>query len=376
VATALGLPALAQAQTSSVQVFGKIYYEYGLHVDQGNSHQNVDIMQTPGSEIGFRGEEKLGNGLSTWFQCASTADYRGQSPEGFCSRNSAIGLKGAFGNFWVGNWDTPFKRTLGRNLITNQTGLYGVSFLLAGGATTVVGRNNPAQFMRRQRDSINYDSPNLGGFQLMVSTNSTNQSTGATGAQTAAKARLWSFGAMYTNGPLNVAAGYEMHKDFNPAAANGSTASGFSGTDKAWHIGGGYTYGPVRLGAVYTRQKFETAPGTGLEVNAWHLAALWKIAGPHGLRLAYTHANDTSGNFVGSIPGSSSTRIGNAGAGSTGAHLWQASYVHTLSKRTNITAGYVRLDNDSNARYGLGGVSSPTAGTDQSAWVVSMTHRF
>jgi predicted porin len=385
VAGALGAPALAQAQTSSVQVFGKIYYEYGVHVSQGASstapgdRQNVDMMQTPGSEIGFKGEEKLGNGLSAWFQCASTADYRGQSPEGFCSRNSGVGLKGAFGNFWMGNWDTPFKRALGRNLITNQTGLYGASFLLAGGATTVQGRGNPAQFMRRQRDSINYDSPRFGGFQLSASTNSTNQSTGATSAQTAAKARLWSFAGTYDNGPLNITGGYEIHKDFNSATGgSGAQATGFSGTDKAWELSAGYTYGPVKLGAIYTRQKFEPAAGQELKVNAWHLAALWHIAGPSSLRATYTKAGDTTGTYTaaGGITGSSSTRVANGGAGGTGAHLWQVTYVHTLSKRTAIDAGYVRLDNNTNAIYGLGGLSAPRAGADQDAWVVSMTHRF
>jgi predicted porin len=383
VAGALGAP-LAYAQTSSVQVFGTVYYEYGLHVSQGASstapgdRQNVDMMQTPGSEIGIKGEEKLGNGMSAWFQCASTADFRGQSPEGFCSRNSGVGLKGGFGNFWMGNWDTPFKRTIGKNRIVNETGLLGASFLLTGGATTVLGRTNPGLFSRRQNNSINYDSPSFGGFQLMVSTNSTNQSTGATASQTGAKARLWSFGATYDNGPMNVAAGYELHKDFNSGAASAATASGFSGTDKAWHLSGGYTVGPVKLGAIYTQQKFEPAAGQDLKVSAWHLAADWKIAGPHGLRASYTRANDTKGTYAAAagIAGSSSTRVANAGAGGTGATLWQINYVNELSKRTELTAGYVKLDNKTNAVYGLGGLSAPRAGADQDAWVVSMRHRF
>src|SRR3546814_9689180 len=52
---------------------------------------NTDYADTPGgSAIGFRGEEKLGGGLSAWFQCESSADVRGLDQEGFCSRNSAI----------------------------------------------------------------------------------------------------------------------------------------------------------------------------------------------------------------------------------------------------------------------------------------------
>ena len=153
VAGALGAPVLAHAQASTVQVFGNIYYEY-TWVDQGKAtattdRVNVDMMQTPGSEIGFKGEEQLGGGLSAWFQCTSTADYRGASQDGWCSRNSAIGFKGGFGNVWVGNWDTPFKRVAGANRIVNETGSFGASFLLTGGATTVNGGATPGLGSRK-----------------------------------------------------------------------------------------------------------------------------------------------------------------------------------------------------------------------------------
>src|SRR4051812_11883209 len=104
-AGALGAPAIALAQSSTVQVFCTLYAEYTVHVNQADAppaaapigRTSADFLQTPGSEIGFKGEEKLGGGLSAWFQCASTADVRGDSKDGWCSRNSAIGLKGGFG---------------------------------------------------------------------------------------------------------------------------------------------------------------------------------------------------------------------------------------------------------------------------------------
>jgi predicted porin len=34
---------------------------------------------------------------------------RGLNQDGFCGRNSAIGMKGTFGNLHFGRWDTPFK---------------------------------------------------------------------------------------------------------------------------------------------------------------------------------------------------------------------------------------------------------------------------
>jgi len=135
VAGALGAPAVALAQSSTVQVFGTMYIEYSF-VDQGNNpagleRSNADFIQTPGSEIGFKGEEKLGGGLSAWFQCTTTADPRGISQNGWCSRNSALGIKGAFGNVFFGNWDIPSKRTSGPlNVGANDTGIWGTAFLL------------------------------------------------------------------------------------------------------------------------------------------------------------------------------------------------------------------------------------------------------
>ncbi|MBS1219357.1 MAG: outer membrane protein (porin) [Proteobacteria bacterium] len=110
VAGALTAPAVAMAQ-STVQVYGNLYIEYAFTNQKQSAsgtgltqidRVDADILQTGGSAIGFKGEEKLGGGMSAWFQCESTADPRGASQDGWCSRNSAVGLKGGFGNFFVG----------------------------------------------------------------------------------------------------------------------------------------------------------------------------------------------------------------------------------------------------------------------------------
>lgn len=130
IAGAFGAPALALAQSSTVQIYGTLYVEYSF-VDQPRNAANTadltktDFLQTPGSSIGFKGEEKLGGGLSAWFQCESSADPRGQNGDGFCTRNSALGLKGGFGNVFIGNWDSPFKRTISpTNVGGNDTGIF------------------------------------------------------------------------------------------------------------------------------------------------------------------------------------------------------------------------------------------------------------
>ena len=401
VAGALGAPAVALAQTSTVQIYGTMYVEYSF-ADQGASAaagnpalSDTDFLQTPGSNIGFKGEEKLGGGLSAWFQCASTADPRGLNQDGWCGRNSALGMKGGFGNVFIGNWDTPFKRTISPTAVGgNDTGSFGTAFLLTGGSTTTAwpgqtaggaGSGGRAIFKRRQNSLITYDSPNFGGFQVMAAATAAQAATGTLQGTNNNKARIISLGAQYSAGPIYVGAGYEIHKDANGNAAVPPVAgTARDGDDKGWHIGAAYTWGPVKFGGQFTSQKVESgtvAAPTDVKYRAWHAGVDWKIVGPHGLRAAYTKALDTRGTpGAAANAGSGVTRPGVAVAGvsnDNGAKLMQIRYVYTFSKRTEFNFGYVRLDNDNAGTYNLGGLgSNPVAGENQSAWVTSLRHTF
>lgn len=383
IAGAFGAPALALAQSSTVQIFGTMYVEYS-YADQGRNAANtgdlthVDFLQTPGSEIGFKGEEKLGGGLSAWFQCSSTADPRGQNQDGWCSRNSALGLKGGFGNVFIGNWDTPFKRTISpTNVGGNDTGIWGTAFLLTGNSTTTAVGGTREGFKRRQQNSINYDSPNFGGFQVMAAFTSAQAATATLTSASNNKARVMSLGGQYSAGPLFVSAGYEQHNEFN--------GGGRDGDDKGWHVGAAYTWGPVRVGGQYTRQKFETgtsAVPTDQRVSAWHVGVDWKIVGPHGLRAAYTNAGEMKGTAGQASVGGVRPAIPAAGlANDTGADMWQVRYVYTFSKRTEFNVGYVALNNDGSSTtggtYRLGGLSTGILrGEKQSAVAASLRHTF
>lgn len=393
-AGAFGAPAVAMAQSSTVQVFGTVYVEYS-YADPGDTtagaeREKADFIQTPGSAIGFKGEEKLGGGLSAWFQCASTADPRGITGAGFCRRNSALGLKGGFGNVFVGNWDTPFKRSISPGLVgSNQTGLYGSSFLLTGGSTTTslptststtagTGVAGPGRgiFLRRQNASINYDTPTFGGFKGLFAFSAAQTSTGSLDGASNSKPRVMSVGAQYSAGPIYVAAAYERHNEFNGA--------GPEGDDDGWHIATAYTFGTVRIGGAFTRQNFETGaaggPETRLRYRGYHVGVDWKIVGPHGLRAAFTRAIDTKGDAgTAGVPGLGFTRPGVAAGGASndnGAKLYQIRYVYSFSKRTEFTLGYARLDNDDAGTYSLGGLSAAGAGEEQDGVAVALRHTF
>jgi len=375
VAGVLGGPAVAMAQ-STVQLYGRMYVEYayvdqGAHVTAPGQLVNTDVLQTPASHIGFRGEEKLGGGMSAWFQCETTADVRGVSQNGFCGRNSALGLRGGFGNVFIGTWDTPFKRTLGiGNVGSNATGIFGNSFLLTGGSTNVTVVNaSRALFARQQANSINYDSPAMNGFRVMMAYSATNDATATTTTVTNSKPRVFSLGGQYAAGPLTLAAGYERHSAF--AAAGGSN------DDRGYHLAASYRFGSVTVGGIYTQQRFETAAAAENKFRGWHLGVDWRIQGPHGLRAAYTDGDSSGTVGAAAVAGAGATRPAIVAAGGEGAKQYMIRYVHTLSKRTEFTAGYVRIDNDANAAYYLGGMASTVrAGNDSDAWGVAVDHRF
>ncbi|MCC7083054.1 MAG: porin, partial [Burkholderiales bacterium] len=134
VAGALAAPAIVAAQ-STVQIYGRVTYEWG-RADQGPGRPTLDNADTPGgSAIGFKGVEQLGGGLSAWFQCESSADITGFDTSSICTRNSAVGFRGGFGNVFAGKWDTPMKRALGLGTVgAEETGILGMSFLPFGGS--------------------------------------------------------------------------------------------------------------------------------------------------------------------------------------------------------------------------------------------------
>ena len=417
---------------STVQIYGTIYTEFPYYNNvthaasvTGFSPDRVsfDYFRTAGSEIGIKGEEQLGGGLAAWFQCTSTADIRGSGTAGWCTRNSALGLKGFFGNLYVGIWDTPYKRTyaLG-NVGGAETGVFGNSPLLHNGATApgrppaLANAGNATSafatrgvWTRREVDSVMYDSPNFGGFQVLAQVQTANFSTNITEGSTNEKPRLWSIAGQYSAGPLGVGLFYERHTDVGiqsgatAAAGGGATPTGATFTsdmdDSSYGISAAYTFGPVKIGGLWKREKYDVPSAAGVnpglgqhKVSAWHLGVDWNIAGPHGLRASYTRVGSVKGQCIAAaaVDPSCAGIVAATGQGyrpgmgfrpdaqgSTGASMWQIRYVFAFSKRTEMQVGYSRINNQSNAGYQYSDIASNVRpGADPSAWALTMQHKF
>jgi len=400
VAGALVAPAaaLAQSSTSTVQIYGRLIVNYNF-LDQGDSKPNIDMLNSHDANLGFRGEERLGSGLSAWFQCESTADVTGNEAfeKGFCARNSAVGLKGDWGNFFAGNWDVAAKNSSTPARIWSTSGAYGNAELLWNGSASNAGNGAgsagaigtastgtaAAGFSRRQANSIHYHSPVWSGFQIQGSMSTLNESTAATNATTASKARMYSLGAQFRHGDLYLGAGYEKHSDYNPA----SQATYTGGDDTMWSIAAAYTFAKVfQISGIYTSIEYDLANALSTKRNSYGIYGQWNIQGPHTLKVGYTKADDTKGtggnvNSTGNC-GAGGVAINsgwcsNGGAGDTGADLFGIQYNYAFSKRTSVNFGYAQVDNDRLARYALQTLSRPaSAGQKSSAWVLGIDHRF
>jgi len=386
VASAFLAPAAALAQSSTVQVYGTVLVNYNL-VDYGNGRVNNDMLNSHDANLGFKGEEQLGGGLSAWFQCESTLDVTGVTLGGWCGRNSAFGLKGNFGNVFAGIWDMPMKTAMANFRPFSTSGAFGMSSVLWNTSGSDVG-NGPAgvpaanvtSFTRRQTNLLTYATPNWAGFQGSVAFSTPNEATAQVNATTAKKARLWGIGGTYTNGPFMVGAGYERHTNYNP----GLTATYTGGDDNSWDVGIAYTFaGVFKLSAIYTDTKYNNiTPGTSLSDRSWGVYGDWAIAGPHRLRAEWNRQQSTSGNFGGAVVAGACTNAAvgqwtaNCGQGGTGANLYGLQYAYAFSKRTELNFGYARLNNDANSAQALVTLGKGTAGQNQSAWVFGAKHTF
>jgi predicted porin len=392
VAGALGVPALALAQTSTVNIYGKITYEYG-RVDSGSGKQTTDYADSPGgSEIGFRGEEKLGGGLSAWFQCASSADVRALDQTGFCTRNSALGFKGGFGNIFFGRWDTPMKRAMNVGTVgAEETGILGNSFLPFGGSggadatqsgngVGIHGESIQRQRWKRREAGLSYyESPSFSGFQVMAAVSSGNGTdvTELAGAANA-KPRVWSFGATYNNGPLGIGAAYERHNQFGIANAAATDLD-----DRGWGLSAAYTFGgKVKVGATYLNTKYESSAVTERKRASWTLGVDWNVSGPHSVMAQYAKMGDVKGNDptqIGGRIGGSNGGVGATGS-DTGADSFTIAYQYAFSKRTAVKLGYLRVSNDSNTRAFRMGNSSGALlapnGQNVDGYAMHLSHRF
>lgn len=354
--------AFAQTAPANVTVYGNLQMElFSMKADGANGNPNrarTNSVSSPGVFfIGFRGTESLGGGLSTIWQIEQGAGGDGTgTTSNWGSRNTFLGLSGGFGRVYLGIMDSPYKRVMGINntpmMRTGLTGPQGINAIMNNGdtsgaieQTTFSGTQaNTTAFSRRTANSVNYDSPTFSGFSVSAQygANEGRALTVANGANPS----LYSLSGMYRGGPFAVGLGWQKHNEFRGVGLD----------DSSYVVSASWTSGPFLVQGAYSKFMYETAAGDVKRDN-WLIGGAYAM-GNHRFRLQYQQANDTKGAVTGI--GAGSTAIGNVatfnGSGAdTGAKIWSLNYGYLLSKRTEVYAFYVNLNNDNNGRTNFAG---------------------
>jgi len=355
VAGVLAAPLAAQAQTANVTLYGRLNIDYELLTGKqaDGSNPNVSRLSSNSSRLGVRGTESLGGGLNAIFQIEQnvSGDTGNSSSSGFASRETFVGFQGAWGTFKMGKFLMPYDdlHPIFGNVPTYTTSILSTADLWAQGPQSKFAGG----FDARLGNSVRYDSPVWSGFNFSTQLSMRDSSgfadnpppTPATNpvvfggdngdhVQELRHAYVWGVAGYYNNGPIQAGIGYESNVNVR----------GPNLSDWAFTATAAYNFGVVRPAVVYERLDYDTPTGS-LTRNFWGVSATAPI-GPGALYAFYGRAQDGTGTSV------DGTRVGGLTKGSqTGSNQWEVSYTYPLSKRTQVYAGYVKLQNDDRAAY-------------------------
>jgi predicted porin len=269
---ALGVFAGAAHAQSSVTLYGII--DAGFAFNNNSNGEQLYAMSSgnlQGSRWGLRGTEDLGGGLKALFVLEN----------GFNVFNGRLGQGGAeFGRqAYVGLGSTQFGTvTLGRQYdsVVDYTGALEAGSQWATFAGAHPGDLDNMNNANRVNNAIKYTSANYAGFTF-----GGLYSLGGVAGQFN-RNQIWSVGLGYSQGPLQLGAGYLNVRDPNfsffgntpSSSTTGSNMlsrvySGFASakTQQVISAGGAYTFGAATVGATYSNTRFKdvgTVTGTGL----------------------------------------------------------------------------------------------------------------
>ncbi len=393
VAGVLAAPLAANAQTANVTLYGRLNID--LEVLNGKQafqsgcnsaiagctqpNPTVTRLSSNSSRLGVRGTESLGGGLNAIFQIESnvSGDTGNSSTSGFASRETFVGLQGTWGTFKMGKFLMPYDdlHPIFGNVPTYTTSILSTADLWSQGTLSKFAGG----FDARLGNSLRYDSPVWAGFNFSTqvslrdssgfadnvgpSANTANPIVGGDNGDHASELRhayVWGIAGYYNNGPIQAGIGYESNikvRNYNstPNTPSVPLPGGqlFNANDWAFTVTGAYNFGVIRPALIYERLDYEVPNiGAGGSVDRKHLTRdFWGISltapvGPGAVYFFYGAALDGKGSAE------NGSRVGGLTRGTdTASRQWEISYTYPLSKRTQVYAGYVLLQNEKNAAY-------------------------
>jgi predicted porin len=350
VAGVLAAPLAAQAQTANVTLYGRLNIDYELingkqppvcnpagSTNCSQPNPAISRLSSNSSRLGVRGTESLGGGLNAIFQIEQnvSGDTGNSSTSGFASRETFVGLQGAWGTFKMGKFLMPYDdlHPIFGNVPTYTTSILSTADLWSQGTLSKFAGG----FDARLGNSLRYDSPVYSGFN-------------GDHASELRHAYVFGIAGYYNNGPIQAGVGYEKNVKVRNYAVTGGT---LNANDWAFTATGAYNFGVIRPAIVYERLEYEVPPAGAttysgmdkLKRDFWGVS----VTAPIGPGAAYFFFGDALDGKGSAADGS---RVGGLTKGDdTSSRQWEISYTYPLSKRTQVYAGYVKLDNKRNAAY-------------------------
>nr|VFK23631.1 MAG: Outer membrane protein (porin) [Candidatus Kentron sp. LPFa] len=398
IASALALPGAAMADIKNVEVYGKFHASWD-YVDNDATGDDTDDNTGAfrNSRLGFKGEEKISGDLKGIWQIETELDT-GDNEMQF--RNTFVGLKGdKWGTFLFGKHDTPYKMATANldifsDTIADYNNIIGAHIAPAKEAYTtemVKGKDSYAKvkngnvngtpgsgandgtvtssFNKRAPQTVAYLTPDFSGFQAAIARVSF-QNDEKKAAEDNKEA--WSAMAKFDkkDNPFFASLAYELYKGGIQSPPGDVTEN-----LDAWKIGLGYKIGNSKIGFIYE------------DIEQDGISPIAKAASRDAFGLNFSHDFGMNTVKVSYLKANDSDAAGS----DDGADNWSIGLDHNFSKRTKIYGIYTRMENDSNANYGLyngqasaggsfytGGAkgSDNTAGRDISAISFGIVHSF
>lgn len=267
---AAAMMAMAGAAQAQVSLYGLIDLSYGkslaadLDGQDADFHSGGDNGSSEGnstSRVGIKGSMDVGGGTKVNFRLETSGIQSDGDLNGdFFGRQMWAGFSGSWGELRLGRQDSiPFQTMI-------DFDFNGASNGVSSSCYSFIGAAAPCTLGRVDR-SLQYITPNMGGFTAQIGF--TPENGGAAGSGIQNDQAFFGLGLKYATGPLAVAAAYEKSRvdggenfwsvagswDFGIAKAMVSYANGGDvdndGFGKGWGIGAVAPIGKVNVGAIF-----------------------------------------------------------------------------------------------------------------------------
>lgn len=219
-------PEIVRARGSGATAAGTAVATFAAAPEGRSGIIERNEMESSNSRLGVRGHEKLGRGLKATWQL-ETQFLVDSNNTAFAARDSWVGLNhAAWGTIKLGRFDTPFKD------YGDDISFLGVSSGNFTSTSTVFrrpgfGDSNASRFHERRQNSIQYESPEIGGveFKVMYSTDEADTAT--------RKPHVWSVGGEWEFRGVKIMLAHEIHKDIFGGSRNVPVSSMSNRNDQA-----------------------------------------------------------------------------------------------------------------------------------------------